>query len=101
MFQTPLHLAVITHQTYIVKKLIEGGADVNLMDRHGQTALHLACQDSDVNCVHAIRDVTQGSRVQMRLDLKNFQGERTTETHCKRCIPLYQTLETVQRKYAF
>ena len=101
MFQTPLHLAVITHQTYIVKKLIEGGADVNLMDRHGQTALHLACQDSDVNCVHAIRDVTQGSRVQIRLDLKNFQGERTTETHCKRCIPLYQTLETVQRKYAF
>ena len=101
MFQTPLHLAVITHQTYIVKKLIEGGADVNLMDRHGQTALHLACQDSDVNCVHAIRDVTQGSRVQIKLDLKNFQGERTTETHCKRCIPLYQTLETVQRKYAF
>ena len=101
MFQTPLHLAVITHQTYIVKKLIEGGADVNLMDRHGQTALHLACQDSDVNCVHAIRDVTQGSRAQIRLDLKNFQGERTTETHCKRCIPLYQTLETVQRKYAF
>ena len=101
MFQTPLHLAVITHQTYIVKKLIEGGADVNLMDRHGQTALHLACQDSDVNCVHAIRDVTRGSRVQIRLDLKNFQGERTTETHCKRCISLYQTLETVQRKYAF
>lgn len=76
MFQTPLHLAVITHQTSLVKKLIEGGADVNLMDRHGQTALHLACQDGDVNCVHAIRDVTQGSRFQIRLDLKNFQGER-------------------------
>lgn len=77
-FQTPLHLAVITHQTYIVRKLIEGGADVNLMDRHGQTALHLACQDGDVNCVNAIRDVTQGSRVQIRLDLKNFQGKRLT-----------------------
>lgn len=72
--QTPLHLAVITHQMYIVKKLIEGGADVNLMDRHGQTALHLACQGGDVNCVYAIRDVTQGSRFQIRLDLKNFQG---------------------------
>ena len=80
MFQTPLHLAVITHQVYIVKKLIEGGADVNLMDRHGQTALHLACPDDDVNCVHAIRDVTQSSRVQMRLDLKNYQGERLTTT---------------------
>lgn len=78
MFQTPLHLAVITHQTSLVKKLIEGGADVNLMDRHGQTALHLACQDGDVNSVHAIRDVTQGSHFQIRLDLKNFQGERLT-----------------------
>ena len=80
MFQTPLHLAVITHQISIVKKLIEGGADVNLMDRHGQTALHLACQDGDINCVHAIRDVSQGIRVQIRLDLKNFQGERLATT---------------------
>jgi len=80
MLQTPLHLAVITHQMSIVKKLIEGGADVNLMDRNGQTALHLACQDGDINCVHVIRDVTQGNRVQIRLDLKNFQGERLTTT---------------------
>ncbi|KAL9965871.1 hypothetical protein ACROYT_G029725 [Oculina patagonica] len=72
--QTPLHLAVITHQIYIVKRLIEGGADVNLMDRHGQTALHLACQDGNVNCVYAIRDVTKSNRVEIRLDLKNFQG---------------------------
>lgn len=80
LFQTPLHLAVITHQIYLVKKLIEGGADVNLMDRHGQTALHLACQDGDVNCVHAIRDVTHNCRVQIRLDLKNFQG-KLSEKH--------------------
>lgn len=72
--QTPLHLAVITHQLYIVRKLIEGGADINLMDRHGQTALHLACQEDDLNCVYAIRDASQTSRVKLRLDLKNSQG---------------------------
>ena len=74
-FQTPLHLAVITHQAYMVRKLIEGGADVNLMDRHGQTALHLACQAGDVNCVYAIRDVTRISRNNIQLELKNSQGE--------------------------
>ena len=68
---------MITHQIYIVKRLIEGGADVNLMDRHGQTALHLACQEGDVNCVYTIRDVTQSNRVEIKLDLKNFQGKST------------------------
>lgn len=72
--QTPLHLAVITHQKYLVEKLVEGGADVNLMDRHGQTALHLACQNGDINSVFAIRDVTHRCHLQIRLDLKNFQG---------------------------
>lgn len=72
--QTPLHLAVITHQKYLVEKLVEGGADVNLMDRHGQTALHLACQNGDINSVFAIRDVTHRCHMQIRLDLKNFQG---------------------------
>ena len=62
----------------MVGKLIEGGADVNLMDRHGQTPLHLACQEGDVNCVCAIRDVTQISRFKVRLDLKNSQGEQLT-----------------------
>lgn len=73
--QTPLHLAVITHQIQMVRQLIEGGADVNLMDRHGQTPLHLACQDDDVNCVHTIRDVANTKRVsQIKLELKNSQG---------------------------
>lgn len=78
VFQTPLHLAVITHQKYLVEKLVEGGADVNLMDRHGQTALHLACQNGDIHSVLAIRDVTHRCHMQIRLDLKNFQGEHIT-----------------------
>lgn len=72
--QTPLHLAVITHQIHMVRKLIEGGADVNLTDRHGQTALHLACQEGDANCVYAIRDVCKMGHGDIRLELKNSQG---------------------------
>ena len=61
----------------MVRKLIESGADVNLMDRHGQTALHLACQDNDVNCVYAMRDVTRiNSVAEIQLELKNSKGNQ-------------------------
>ena len=47
---------------------------MNLMDRNGQTPLHLACTDKDVECARAIFDVTAAGRVRPKLDLKNFQG---------------------------
>lgn len=40
--QTPLHLAVITGQTSVVSFLLQVGADPTLLDRHGDSALHLA-----------------------------------------------------------
>lgn len=40
--QTPLHLAVITGQTSVVSFLLQVGADPSLLDRHGDSALHLA-----------------------------------------------------------
>lgn len=41
-FQTPLHLAVITGQTSVVSFLLQVGADPALLDRHGDSAVHLA-----------------------------------------------------------
>uniref|UniRef100_A0A8C9SSL3 Nuclear factor kappa B subunit 1 n=1 Tax=Scleropages formosus TaxID=113540 RepID=A0A8C9SSL3_SCLFO len=47
LYQTPLHLAVVTQQEEAVTALLEAGADATLADRHGNTALHLAAQQSD------------------------------------------------------
>ncbi|XP_066498585.1 nuclear factor NF-kappa-B p105 subunit [Hoplias malabaricus] len=44
LYQTPLHLAVVTRQKEAMEALLAAGADVTLVDRHGNTALHLAAQ---------------------------------------------------------
>uniref|UniRef100_A0A672GL48 Nuclear factor of kappa light polypeptide gene enhancer in B-cells 1 n=1 Tax=Salarias fasciatus TaxID=181472 RepID=A0A672GL48_SALFA len=44
LYQTPLHLAVITQQKEAAAALLLAGADHTLTDRHGNTALHLASQ---------------------------------------------------------
>ncbi|XP_060757138.1 nuclear factor NF-kappa-B p105 subunit [Neoarius graeffei] len=47
LYQTPLHLAVLTEQKDAAEALLEAGSDISLTDRHGNTALHLASQQKD------------------------------------------------------
>ncbi|KAL0267461.1 UNVERIFIED_CONTAM: hypothetical protein PYX00_009721 [Menopon gallinae] len=54
--QSPLHLAVLTHQSRIVRQLIVSGASVERRDRHGNTPLHLACEIGDFECVKALTE---------------------------------------------
>lgn len=49
--QTALHLACLTTQTKIVRRLIASGATINLIDENGNTGLHLACRTGDLNLV--------------------------------------------------
>lgn len=53
-FQAPLHLAVITCQPVIVRKLLFAGAETSVRDRHGNSPLHLACSKGDLSCVKAL-----------------------------------------------
>ncbi|XP_077453890.1 B-cell lymphoma 3 protein homolog [Stigmatopora argus] len=69
--QTPLHLAVITQQVSMVEALLRAGSDPSVLDRNGQTALHLCCEYNHPECLHAVL-LSPSSAV--CLDMKNFQG---------------------------
>ncbi|XP_073703921.1 uncharacterized protein bcl3 [Garra rufa] len=71
--QTPLHLAVITHQSILVKALLDAGADPGALDRNGQTALHLCCEHQEANCLSVIlRHYPQNPSP--HLEIRNYEG---------------------------
>jgi len=55
-WQSPLHVAVLTNQSLIVRRLILAGADPSLRNSRGNTALHLACVSGDLACAKALTD---------------------------------------------
>ncbi|CAH0555926.1 unnamed protein product [Brassicogethes aeneus] len=57
--QTPLHLAVETHQHQIVRLLLVAGAKKSPRDIRGNTPLHVACQNGDIDCIKALLDPVQ------------------------------------------
>ena len=81
-FQTPLHLAVITRQPVVVQMLVSAGVQVDLQDRNGKTALHLACERGNIECVQEITrplvDTHFSEEARERaldmLDARNFEG---------------------------
>nr|AAZ40334.1 IkB [Carcinoscorpius rotundicauda] len=66
--QTPLHLAVLTGQYRIVRRLIVAGATVDMRDRHGNTAFHIACERGDMECLRALTTpVTENEVIEANL----------------------------------
>lgn len=54
MWQTPLHLAVLTNQIDIARRLMVGGADLEMQDCNGDTPLHIACRFGNINMVSVL-----------------------------------------------
>uniref|UniRef100_A0A8B9KDR2 Nuclear factor of kappa light polypeptide gene enhancer in B-cells 1 n=1 Tax=Astyanax mexicanus TaxID=7994 RepID=A0A8B9KDR2_ASTMX len=54
LYQTPLHLAVVTQQKEAAEVLLTARADVALTDRNGNTALHLAAQQKEGEMVRLL-----------------------------------------------
>ncbi|XP_014908865.1 B-cell lymphoma 3 protein homolog [Poecilia latipinna] len=69
--QTPLHLAVITKQVNLVDVLLRAGADPAVLDRHGQTALHLCCEYQLLECLSVLLSFSSSSPC---LEIRNFEG---------------------------
>ena len=54
LLQTPLHLAVLTNQVSLVRRLVVAGADTESRDKEGNMAIHLACRDNLVNILRSL-----------------------------------------------
>ncbi|KAH0615883.1 hypothetical protein JD844_026485 [Phrynosoma platyrhinos] len=71
LYQTPLHLAVITKQAGVVKDLLSTGADMTLLDRHGNSVLHLAVKQGDEKVLNILLNHKEASLMK---DLPNGEG---------------------------
>lgn len=74
LYQSPLHLATYLNLTEVVKGLVEKGASLQLQDHDGNTALHVACQHGQTQCVsHMTHDVSP-SKLAPVLEIQNWRG---------------------------
>ncbi|KFQ73515.1 Nuclear factor NF-kappa-B p105 subunit, partial [Phoenicopterus ruber ruber] len=71
LYQTPLHLAVITKQAEVVEDLLKAGADVSLLDRHGNSVLHLAATEGDNKILSLL---LKHKKISQMVDLSNGEG---------------------------
>ncbi|XP_030807092.1 nuclear factor NF-kappa-B p100 subunit isoform X1 [Camarhynchus parvulus] len=71
--QTPLHLAVITKQPQVVQLLLQARADPTLLDRYGNSLLHLALQTGNEEMLRTLL-AHLGSAAPYLLHLPSFRG---------------------------
>lgn len=64
LHQTALHLAVLTSQPKVVRRLVLSGASLDIRNRVGNTPLHLACERGDLDCVRELTRPVTMSEVQ-------------------------------------
>ena len=72
--QSPLHLAAITKQPRMLDCLLRASANVRSRDRHGNTAVHIACMHGDAVCLKALLNFNVSKTV---LNWQNYQGNNT------------------------
>nr|XP_012616809.1 B-cell lymphoma 3 protein isoform X2 [Microcebus murinus] len=88
--QTPLHLAVITTLPSVVRLLVMAGASPMALDRHGQTAAHLACEHRSPTCLRALLDSATPGTVD--LEARNYDGltalHLAVNTECQETVLL-------------
>ena len=79
LFQTPLHLAVVTRQPEVVRGLVTSGACLYSQDSLGNTPLHIASKDGLTEIVRILTEhfsqiQSNTGRPHEILDLRNYEG---------------------------
>ncbi|ETN62233.1 cactus [Anopheles darlingi] len=82
---TALHLAVLMDQPKTVRRLVLAGASLTVRDAYGNTALHLACGQSNLLCAKELLTPLSASEMQQHhvvgvkvpqnLELWNYDGK--------------------------
>ncbi|NP_001089595.1 uncharacterized protein LOC734652 [Xenopus laevis] len=71
LYQTGLHLATYLGQLEVVEALVSKGVNLELQDRKGDTALHVACKNQNLACAKVL---LQGPNGPQNLHLQNWKG---------------------------
>lgn len=56
--ETCVHLSCAANNVKVLQKLMEYGADVNALDWNGNTALHIAIKNGNIDCVSTLLNTT-------------------------------------------
>lgn len=73
--QTPLHLAVITNQADVCERLLVAGGDPTLVDRNGDTPLHIACRHGNLPCFSVITQNCLPQHLSAAMAAHNYHGQ--------------------------
>lgn len=76
--QTPLHLAVITKQEAMVEDLLRAGADLSLLDRLGNSVLHLAAKEGQDTILGIL---LKHRKAALLINHPNGEGKRKPTPH--------------------
>lgn len=74
LYQTPLHLATYLNLPEVVRSLVYKGVCLELQDRDGNTALHVACQHGQRDCVSQMTQEVSPSKLVPVLEMQNWRG---------------------------
>ena len=59
---TPLHIAILKLSVESIGKMIDHGADMDIKNRDGSTALHIACKRGRLDVVRELMERGANSR---------------------------------------
>lgn len=87
-------MATITKQYLVISKLISKGASIEIRDRHGNTAMHIAASAGDLIALKSIIApiVNQKLNIISEVDIGEFDEEEcTSEVDVRRLNSFHQT----------